>query len=211
MTARRGCPTLSPVAVGKRRRGKRAAARPSDAGRASKKRPRPSSAPLSARERDEARALLAAATELVAGLADELSDDGLDPEQRACLRADLGSLAEFVERANGGRLFERNRRWSLLYELTKDARARKERVTPDGVARWRLLPAAYASASRDAAAARELLARSVAAPSRREWLELLVDAIAEVEADEMGDHKWYPEAFEATVLAHRRDERRVLR
>lgn len=175
--------------------------------RSTKKRPRPSDSPLSSDERDRARELVRVATDLLYELGEDLDGETLTPRERRDLRFNIRELESFVVRSTGGAAYARNRRWSLLYEMTKAARDESRRLTAQDVAR---LPPAYAAAGRDAIAARSLLAKSVAARTRREWLDFLVEAIAEVEADEMGDHTFDPEAFEATILAHRRVELRVL-
>jgi hypothetical protein len=174
-----------------------------------KKRPRPGSDPFSQAERDEARGLLRAASDLLHAYGEELDDLTIGPRKRVDLRTDLRTVADFVEQANGGRLFERNRRWALLFELTKDARERKQRPTAAYIAQWPLLPASYAASTKDATKARELLVKAVAAEHRYDWLEALRDAIITVEPDEMGTHDWEPEALEATILAHQRVELRV--
>jgi hypothetical protein len=191
-------------------RRKRVGVRASRADGSLKKRPRPTSAPISKEDREQLRDLLRSAGELLCSYGEDLADKALSVRERVDLRTNLRFVADFVMRANGGRLFDRNRRWALLYELTKNARKRKTRPSTVTIAQWPGLPRAYAATTKDALAARELLAKSVRARSRYEWLELLVDAIAILEVDEMGDRKWLPDAFEATILAHRREERRVL-
>lgn len=172
-----------------------------------KKRPRPSDSPLSSDERDRAREMVRVAANLLHEIGGDLDDATLTPRERTDLRFNIRELEAFVVRSTGGEVYARNRRWSLLYEMTKAARDESRRLSAQDIAR---LPPAYAGAHRDASAARSLLAKSVAARTRREWLDFLVEAIAEVEADEMGDHTFDPEAFEATILAHRRVELRVL-
>ena len=98
----------------------------------------------------------------------------------------------------------------MLYEFTRAGRDEGRKLTDFDIRRWPLLPAQYSAPGADATAARALLVKCVTARTRHEWLQLLIDAIAEVEAAEMGDHQWFPDAFEATIHAHRREELRVL-
>ena len=172
-----------------------------------KKRPRSSGSPLSSNERDRAKEMLRVAADLLHEIGQDLDDGTLTPRERTDLRFNIRELQGYVVRSTGGATYARNRRWSLLYEMTKTARDERRQLTAQEIA---MLPAAFGGTSRDAVAARSLLAKSVSARTRREWLDFLVEAIAEVEADEMGDHTFDPEAFEATILAHRRVELRVL-
>lgn len=175
-----------------------------------KKRARPSGDPFSAPERRHANELLRTARSLLFEMAEDLPDKALTDRERADLRFNLREVEGFVDRATGGAHYARNRRWSLLYEFTKAARDEGRKLTESEIRGWPLLPASYAALTDDAIAARALLVKCVTARTRYEWLQLLVDAIAEVEAAEMGDHEWFPDAFEATIHAHRRQELRVL-
>lgn len=172
-----------------------------------KKRPRLSNSPLSSNERDRAREMVRVAADLLHEIGEDLDDATLSAREQTDLRFNIREVESFVVRSTGGAAYARNRRWSLLYEMTKAARDESRRLSAQDIAR---LPPAYAGANRDAIAARSLLAKSVAARTRREWLDFLVEAIAEVEANAMGHHNFDPEAFEATILAHRRVELRVL-
>lgn len=172
-----------------------------------KKRPRLSNSPLSSNERDRAREMVRVAADLLHEIGEDVDDATLTPRERTDLRFNIRELESFVVRSTGGATYARNRRWSLLYEMTKAARDESRRLSAQDIDR---LPPAYAGANRDAVAARALLVKSVASRSRYEWLDLLITAIKAVEADEMGDRNWLPEAFEATILAHRRVELRVL-
>ncbi len=147
------------------------------------------------------------AADLLHELGEDLDDATLTPRELTDLRFNIRELETFVVRSTGGETYARNRRWSFLYELTKGAREEGRPLDEKEIA---MLPPAYAAASRDAVAARALLVKSVAARTRYEWLDHLVSAIAEVEANTMGHHNFDPEAFEATIHAHRRDELRVL-
>jgi len=175
-----------------------------------KKRPRLGGGRFSPPERQRAREVLRTAMSLLCEMAEDLSDETLTDRERADLRFNLREVEGFVDRATGGAVYARNRRWSLLYEFTKAVRDEGRKLTDFEIRRWPLLPAQYSAQTDDATAARALLVKCVTARSRHEWLQLLVDAIAEVEAAEMGDHNWFPDAFEATVHAHRREELRVL-
>jgi len=175
--------------------------------RPTKKRPQLSGRRLSKSERTQIRELLAEAARLLHSIHDDLEDKTLTPRERADLRFNVREVEVFVTRSTGGELFARNRRWSLLHELTKTARDEGRRLTTQELAH---LPRQFTGSAPDAVAARELLAKAVAARSRHEWLQLLIDAIAEVDVDAMGDHQWFPDAFETTILAHRREALRVL-
>lgn len=172
-----------------------------------RKRPRLSNGRLSTSERKRIREVLAEARRLLDSIGDDLEDGTLTPRERADLRFNVREVEIFVTRSTGGELFERNRRWSLLYERTKAARDEGRPLDEHDLAH---LPRAYTGTDQSAIAARSLLARSVAARTRVDWLVLLTKAIGKVDARAMGDRNWLPEAFEATILAHRREELRVL-